>query len=154
MRRSAILAAAVALLVLGGVAYASIPDANGVIHGCRKNSGGALRVIDSDAGQTCAGSETALNWSQTGPPGLSGLERVQADSGVSIQPGDTATVLAQCPTGKKAIAGGFVNIAWTNIVVSRSQQSGDSTGWTTTFANPSATPGSGGTGYAICAVVA
>ena len=33
------------LALAGGVAYATIPDANGVIHGCYKKSGD-LRVID------------------------------------------------------------------------------------------------------------
>jgi len=31
---------------LSAVALASIPDSAGVIHGCRKNSTGDLRVID------------------------------------------------------------------------------------------------------------
>ena len=66
--------AAIALLVLlvaGGVAYATIPDDHGVIHGCYTRSGGALRVID--AGVTnCTSKETALNWSVTGPEGPAG----------------------------------------------------------------------------------
>lgn len=37
----AVLLAALALVAVGGAALASIPDANGVIHGCRKTSGGA-----------------------------------------------------------------------------------------------------------------
>jgi hypothetical protein len=58
--------AALALAALGGgIAYAAIPDAAGVIHGCRTLAGGTLRVIDSEAGQTCRSSEAALNWNQT-----------------------------------------------------------------------------------------
>lgn len=49
-----------------GVAYATIPDENGVIHGCRNNATGRLRVIDS-ASQSCTQAETALNWNQRGP---------------------------------------------------------------------------------------
>src|ERR1700747_1926397 len=53
--------AAAALLVVAGVAYATIPDSGGVIHGCYSRSGGSLRVID--AGVTnCSKSETALDW--------------------------------------------------------------------------------------------
>jgi hypothetical protein len=66
--RVAVLAAVPLLLTAGGIAYATIPDASGVIHGCYKNSNGALRVIDTDAGATCNGSETPLTWNQTGPP--------------------------------------------------------------------------------------
>src|SRR5689334_15302437 len=54
------------ILLAGGVAWAAVPDANGVIHGCRNTSTGALRVIDTAAGQTCTASEAALNWGQRG----------------------------------------------------------------------------------------
>jgi len=68
-----ILLLAVCLLVAGGVAaYASIPDAAGVIHGCYATKGGTLRVIDTDAGQTCGKDEVALSWNQTGPQGPAG----------------------------------------------------------------------------------
>jgi hypothetical protein len=65
-------ALAVAGLALGGIAYASIPDGSGVIHGCYGNSNGQLRVID-DAQQTCKNQETPLDWNAQGPPGPSGL---------------------------------------------------------------------------------
>ena len=61
-----------ALLVAGGIAYATIPDASGVIHGCYKKDQGTLRVIDTDKAQACSNSEVPLNWSQTGPPGQQG----------------------------------------------------------------------------------
>ena len=58
---------------LGGVAYSAIPDPMGVIHGCYLNQGSrTLRVIDS--AESCAGTETALNWSQQGPAGPAGPE--------------------------------------------------------------------------------
>ncbi len=50
----------VGMVVFGsGVALASIPDGN-TIHACRKNNGGALRVIDT--GQACTAQETPLDW--------------------------------------------------------------------------------------------
>src|SRR6266496_1318798 len=58
-------------LVVGGIAYASIPDSSGVIHGCLKD--GKLRIIDTDQGQSCVASEQALNWNQTGPQGPAGV---------------------------------------------------------------------------------
>ena len=68
----AYLALGVALGAVGGVAYSSIPDAQGVIHGCYSNTTtGALRVIDSPS-DVCRGDETALDWNQQGQPGLNG----------------------------------------------------------------------------------
>ena len=57
-RRTRILAVAVGALALAGaVVYATIPDSHGVIHGCY-DSHGALRVIDTGAGQSCTSRET------------------------------------------------------------------------------------------------
>ncbi len=72
--RPAVVALAIvgALLVAGGIAYATIPDSSGVIHGCYQKNQGTLRVIDAGTAQTCSSSETALNWSQTGPQGAQG----------------------------------------------------------------------------------
>ncbi len=72
--------AAAVIVFAGVVAYASIPDANGVIHGCYKKSGGTLRVIDS-AVERCGASETPLNWNQTGPQGPQGPQGVTGPAG-------------------------------------------------------------------------
>jgi hypothetical protein len=53
-----------ALTLVAGLALASIPDSTGVIHGCYKTTGGALRVINTGGGQTCVTGERALNWNQ------------------------------------------------------------------------------------------
>ena len=68
---------AMALLLAGGAAWASIPDASGVIRGCYPGPGTqarALRVIDTDLGQACAADETALSWSQQGLRGTTGTQ--------------------------------------------------------------------------------
>ena len=72
--RPAVVALAIVgtLVVAGGIAYATIPDSSGVIHGCYQKNQGTLRVIDAGTAQTCSSSETALNWSQTGPQGAQG----------------------------------------------------------------------------------
>ena len=65
----------VGISLLGIIAYASIPDSNGVIHGCYKTSNGSLRVIDSPAVQCDTRNETPISWNQAGtqgPPGLQG----------------------------------------------------------------------------------
>jgi hypothetical protein len=59
-------------LVAGGIAYATVPDASGVIHGCYQKNQGTLRVIDTGTTQTCSSSEAPLTWSQTGPQGQQG----------------------------------------------------------------------------------
>lgn len=64
-------AAAAALLVAAGVAYATIPDSNGVIHGCYARSGGSLRVIDASV-TNCKSTETSLDWNVQGPQGPQG----------------------------------------------------------------------------------
>jgi hypothetical protein len=69
MRRLAVVGALA--LVGAGVAYATIPDSTGVIHGCYAKNG-TLRVIDSSA--KCASGETALNWNQAGPKGATGAQ--------------------------------------------------------------------------------
>jgi hypothetical protein len=70
-----------ALGAAGGVAYSSIPDAQGVIHGCYDNTTGALRVIDTDASGVCRGGETALDWNQQGQPGPTGHTGVPGPAG-------------------------------------------------------------------------
>lgn len=68
-------AAAVAAAVLTGtlvggmsIAFASIPDGSGVIHGCYKTKGSshALNVIDTSKTASCPTGYTGLNWDQTG----------------------------------------------------------------------------------------
>jgi len=82
--------AIVGALVVGGIAYANIPDVGGVIHSCYNKTQGSLRVIDSEKAQTCSNGESPLNWSQTGPQGIQGKQGIQ---GIQGPKGDTG------PTG-------------------------------------------------------
>lgn len=77
----AYLALGAALGAAGGVAYSSIPDSQGVIHGCYDDTTGALRVIDTDASGVCRGGETALDWNQQGQPGPTGHTGVPGPAG-------------------------------------------------------------------------
>ena len=126
-------AAAVAVVVAGGVAVAAIPS-NGVVHGCYARSSGSLRVIDSKVTK-CKKNETALDWNvqgrpgpagpagkagpagsagaagpagPAGPAGVSGYEIVVHDelipAGVTYTDSGTE---ARCPTGKKVVGGGY-----------------------------------------------
>ncbi|MEA2973953.1 MAG: hypothetical protein QOG82_2411 [Actinomycetota bacterium] len=70
VRRGWVVLGAVCLAVGAvAVAQAAIPDSGGVIHGCYKQNGGDLRVVDNPA---CKNNETALAWGQTGPRGPQG----------------------------------------------------------------------------------
>ena len=64
--KAAAIATALAITA-GGVAYASVPDAGGVIHACFSRS--ATRIVDN---QKCKGGEKAIAWSQKGPQGPAG----------------------------------------------------------------------------------
>ena len=64
------------IALAAGIAYATIPDSAGVIHGCYRNNG-QLRVIDPSNGGACKNNETGLDWSQTGPQGPPGPRRHQ-----------------------------------------------------------------------------
>jgi hypothetical protein len=81
----ALMVAVAALVVaLGGVAYATIPDSGGVIHGCYLNAVGTLRVIDTGTGQHCNTTfEKTIQWNQTGPQGPAGPAGPKGDTGAA-----------------------------------------------------------------------
>ena len=78
----AYLALVVALGAAGGVAYSSIPDPQGVIHGCYNDR--VLHVIDTAGGGACEAGETALDWNQQGQPGPTGHTGPQGPAGVAL----------------------------------------------------------------------
>ena len=80
---SAVAASIVTALIVGSVAWATIPDADNVIHGCYAKKDGVLRVIDSASSDCNTSKETALTWSQTGPKGDPGDQGLTGPSGTS-----------------------------------------------------------------------
>lgn len=77
-----------ALLVLFavvGVAFARIPDSDGTIHGCRKMTTGALRVIGSRA--HCRENEKRLDWNARGRRGRRGPTGPTGPAGPQGEPG-------------------------------------------------------------------
>ena len=79
-----------AVFGIASAVQASIPDANGVIHGCYSKPSsnvvppGTLRVVDSDLGESCHANEVTLSWSQrypTGPTGRQGPTGPQGPKG-------------------------------------------------------------------------
>ncbi|HEY7276009.1 MAG TPA: hypothetical protein VH594_08590 [Trebonia sp.] len=101
-----IVAVVAVVLGLGGVAWASIPDSSGVIHGCYQKEHGQLRVIDTDKQhQSCNHSEIAVSWSQTGPQGATGPQGPAGPTGPQGPKGDTGATGATGPAGPQGPKG-------------------------------------------------
>jgi hypothetical protein len=74
-----LLAAAIVVggAAIGGIAYASIPDATGVIHGCYSpngataNGGTQLNIVDSNSA-ACNKGQQQVQWNQVGAQGPQG----------------------------------------------------------------------------------
>jgi hypothetical protein len=99
-RKLALACAGAFALVGAAVAYATIPDANGVIHGCiLTKQQNVLKVIDTDRGQTCGTGNVSLNWNQKGPPGPQGQQGPQGPTGPQGPQGATGTGNAVGMTG-------------------------------------------------------
>jgi hypothetical protein len=76
-----------------GVAWAAIPDSDGVIQGCY-NSGGNIKVVSE---LPCPKGYTSLPWNQQGPKGDPGTDGV-SPAVTQLSPGD-----ANCPDGGAAL---------------------------------------------------
>ena len=87
-------------ILAGGVAYASIPDSNGVIHGCYLKVLGTLRVIDSPSQHCNTSFEVPIQWNQQGVPGTNGAAGPAGPTGPT---GAASTVAG--PTGAAGAAG-------------------------------------------------
>ena len=118
------LVAGAALLLAGGVAYATIPDSGGVIHGCYAKNG-SLRVVDTAAGEACSSKETALTWNQTGPqgpPGPQGAEGPQGPAGPSGPAGPQGRLGPTGPQGPTGFSHGYETYA-TGITIAKAPSS-------------------------------
>jgi hypothetical protein len=97
---AAIAAATTAIVVTGSIAIAAIPDSSTkVITGCYAKTGGALVIIDKQAGKTCTTSQIELSWAQQGVPGTAGA------TGAAGLPGATGPAGAVGPAGPAAASG-------------------------------------------------
>jgi hypothetical protein len=101
------------LLMVGSVAYASIPDSQGVIHACRKLNApdkGLLRAIDSEAGQSCPAGWAPLNWDQSVPVGtVTGLTTVDDEVYAPGAPGNVGGGTIYCLSSHPKLVG---SLAW------------------------------------------
>lgn len=121
--------AVVAAAISGGVAFAAThvtapKPGNYVLYGCIVGSTRTMEHFYTSASdfRTCPRGSHAVAFNSTGPRGLPGLAKVQADEpyGQNVDPnsnikqsdgtvtaGRTAVIWAACPSGKTAIGGGF-----------------------------------------------
>jgi hypothetical protein len=100
----AVAASTATALLVGGIAWAAIPDDSGAIHACVGRYGGIVRVIDTAKNERCVNAlEVPLTWSQRGPQGVPGAPGPTGAPGV----GPTVVQLAAgdpaCPAGGAAI---------------------------------------------------
>jgi hypothetical protein len=107
--RSLAIVGAAAFVVASGGAFAMTQadrflDSAGRYHGCVAKSG-AVRVVRHGVG--CRAKETAIAWSQTGPPGRSVSYVNGYSEHVLVQPGSFRFVNAVCPTGTLVVGGGY-----------------------------------------------
>jgi hypothetical protein len=77
---------AAAVAAAGSIAWATIPDAGGVIHACVKKDG-QVRLIDTDDGDTCKKNEKGTSWGVIGPAGPTGQPGPAGPTGQQGPPG-------------------------------------------------------------------
>jgi hypothetical protein len=180
IRRPALVVLALAA-VLGGAAYAAIPDSSGLIHGCYDNQSGKLRVFDADEAQpkACGNRETPLSWNQQGPQGVQGPPGPQGPKGDTGETGpqgppgvsgyeivldgtpfdddERKRAFADCPEGKKVLGGGSFLANSTpdqgGIFVTESGPEANGGGWSVEAEQFVGGNPWGLTAYAICAAV-
>jgi hypothetical protein len=107
----------------GATAFAAIPDAGGVIHGCYVESTGTLRVTDTATNlpKACSTKETPLSWNQQGPPGPQGLKGdpgPKGDTGAQGpqgQPGISDAVFVSKPDAQ-ALSSNDTMVGWTGVL--------------------------------------
>jgi len=109
-RRHLVALAVLAAAVLGGVAYAAIPDAGGVFTACQLNANGSVRLIDPSLSSgplsRCSPNETQVQWNQQGQPGANGKD------GVSPTVAQLAAHDSHCPSGGASITDASGNVAY------------------------------------------
>lgn len=93
------------LLTVSGLAWASIPAANGVLTGCYANKDGSLRLIDAATGAKCSNKEKQITWNQTGPAGPQGATGPQGLPGPQGTPGPKGDPGQQGSQGPQGVPG-------------------------------------------------
>ena len=133
--------------VIAAVVQASIPDGNGVIHGCyaahpaTKTSGAPLNIIDSAAAE-CGKGQEAITWNQTGVTGPTGA--TGATGAASTVPGPTGPTGATGATGAASTVVGPTGATGAASTVAGPTGPTGATGAASTVAGPGGPTGSTG----------
>jgi len=72
---------------------------------CYSKTGGSLRVIDAENGQSCSATENPLPWNQIGPKGDKGDTGAQGPTGATGAQGPKGDTGATGPQGEQGIQG-------------------------------------------------
>jgi len=123
----------VAIGVGASVAYAAVPDSNGVIHACYRTSSGdigRLRIIDTAKKQACKSYESNLTWNHTGPQGLQGPQGLTGPQGPK---GDTGARGIQGPSGANSplVFGPYSNPSDADSGICADNNTSGNPGWAT-----------------------
>jgi hypothetical protein len=104
-------AIALGAVAFSGLAWAGIPDANGVVHTCYSKATGTWRPIDVDKGEKCKSGEVSLDLNQkgqtgaTGPTGPTGPTGATGSTGATGPAGPTGSTGPAGPTGPTGATG-------------------------------------------------
>lgn len=106
------------LIVLAGVAMASVPDVSGVIHACYSPSLGTLRVIDTEATtqRGCRAQEQPLDWNVQGRQGQQGPTGPTGPQGKQGPPGPGTTAFATTLRTSRTLFSDVTTEVWHLIV--------------------------------------
>ena len=96
------------LIGLGGVAFATIPDSSGTIHGCAHKQSGALRAVESPG--DCRANEQLISWNQGGALGLRVVARMKSEHPVTVSGDETVRVPLSGSTTWVQKAGEFQDV--------------------------------------------
>lgn len=111
MKRTLLVALlALAAVAAAGLAYGAIPSSNGTITGC-VDAKGSLKLIDAEAGATCAAGKQTLTWNQQGPAGPQGAQGTQGPQGPQGAPGPSDGYFVSAPDKTVAAGSGYQTIA-------------------------------------------
>lgn len=145
---------------ISGIAWATIPDGNGVVHACYLVSNGQLRVIDTQTGQACRADEREIAWSQASPAAAAHGIRAFTASGTFTVPAGVTSVLVEawgagggggggtdvfCGGGGGGGAGGFAK-GFVSVAPGQALAAVVGTGGAAGTAGPAGSATAGGTG--------
>lgn len=160
----------IGLLAGGAIAWGEIPASDGTVSACvAKNAHtswtgllgpnvtldrkGAMRAIDGQAGQQCAGDEQPLTLNVKGEPGATSVVVRRSDL-ATISAGGFLTLRAPCADGERATGGGWDRISGSTAAIVLGSypvpSEGTPTSWEVRLHNGSATYQDVQT-YVICA---